>query len=74
MDICRWLQVPLLAPSTDIFVMQDAMQLPTASAQQQVQSQAAGAGLRLQLYADPSAPDRLYAVHAHGGCTMLQRP
>lgn len=74
MHICWWLQVPVVAPSIDIFVMRDVMRLPTASAQQQVQSQGAAAGLRLQLHADPSAPDRLYAVHAHGGCTMLQKP
>ena len=64
--------MPVIAPSTDIFVMRDVMQLPSASAHQWVQSQAAAAGLRLQLHADPSAPDRLYFVHAHGGYTMLQ--
>ena len=69
MDICWWLQVPVVAAGTDIFVIRDVMQLPNASVQQ---SQAAAAGLRLQLHADSSAADRLYAVHAHGGYTTLQ--
>ena len=69
------LQVPVVSPSTDIFVLRDVLQLQlTASAQQKGQSQAAAADFRLQLHADPAAPDRLYAVHAQSGYTTLQIP
>lgn len=65
-----WLQVPVVAPSSDVFVLRDVLHLPTASAQQ-VPSPPTAAGLRLQLLADPSAPDRLYAVHARGGSNTV---
>lgn len=64
------LQVPVVGPSADVFVLRDVLHLPTASTQQG-QPPAAAAGLRLQLLADPSAPERLYAVHAHGGCNTV---
>ncbi|KAL3148236.1 hypothetical protein ABBQ38_013707 [Trebouxia sp. C0009 RCD-2024] len=62
-------EVPVVPPSTDVFILRDVVQLQqTVPARQQAAllQHAAAARLRLQLHADPSAPDRLYAVDAHG--------
>lgn len=73
----RWLQVPVVPPSTDVFILRDVVQLQqTVPARQQAAllQHAAAARLRLQLHADPSAPDRLYAVDAHGEHLTLLLP
>lgn len=63
---CCWLQVPVVSPHTDTFILRDVMHLQQTAPAAAPLQHAAAASLRLQLHADPSAPDRLYAVDAHG--------
>ncbi|KAL3136889.1 hypothetical protein ABBQ32_006499 [Trebouxia sp. C0010 RCD-2024] len=59
-------EVPVVSPHTDTFILRDVMHLQQTAPAAAPLQHAAAASLRLQLHADPSAPDRLYAVDAHG--------